>query len=266
MAYSEIAYETAGAVARILHNRPDVRNAENPSLLQEMDDALRQATLDEAIRVIVIGGKGDHFSAGHDVMEAQRLRPSLTVEQRWMHEERYYYEYALRIWDCPKPTIAAVQGACIAGGFMVANMCDLVVASDDAFFSDPVCYTMGAAAVEMLVHPWVMGNRQAKEMLFTGRRVPAQEALHWGMVNKVVPRAQFDEEVGRFAQHIAGAAPFALRLVKRSINRKMDMQGFRTSLQAHFDTHQLSHVSETFAERKLQGRRKTIDSNRDLKV
>ena len=264
--YAEIAYEANEGVARILHNRPASRNAENVSLLEEMDDALTRATADDTVRVIVIGGTGDHFSSGHDVIEAQKLRPNLTVEERWAHERRYYYDYALRIWDCPKPMIAAVQGACIAGGFMVANMCDLIVAADNAFFSDPVCYTMGAAAVELLVHPWVVGNRQAKEMLFTGRRISAEEAHQWGMVNRVVPLADFQAEVNTLARHIAAAPPFALAMAKRSINRKMDMQGFRASLEAHFDLHQLSHVSETFLERKRAGRRSTIDSNRNLKL
>ena len=266
MVYRDIVYEAKDGIARILHNRPATRNAENVTLLDEMDAALAAANADDGVRVIVIGGAGDHFSSGHDVIEAQKLRPNLTVEERWFHERKFYYDYALRIWDCPKPTIAAVQGACIAGGFMVANMCDLIVAADNAFFSDPVCYTMGAAAVELLVHPWVVGNRQAKELLFTGRRIGAAEAQQWGMVNKVVPLGDFDAEVETLARHIAAAPPFALAMVKRSINRKMDMQGFRASLEAHFDLHQLSHVSETFMARKREGRRNTIDSNRDLKV
>src|SRR5690606_5347006 len=181
MSYTDISYETLGAVARICHNRPKNRNAESQRLLQELDDAMRQAAADPDIRVVILGGQGDHFSAGHDLKEAQESRADFTVEQRFAYEERYYYEYAMRIWDHPKPTIAQVQGACIAGGFMVANMCDLVVASDDAFFADPVCHTLSASAVEMLVHPWVMGMRAAKEFLFTGRRMDAAEAHRIGM-------------------------------------------------------------------------------------
>ena len=266
MAFQEIVFEVAGPVATILHNRPHTRNAENKSLLEEMDQALQAAVADDNVRVIIIGGTGDHFSSGHDVIEAQRDRPNLTVEQRWVHEHRYYFDYAMRIWDCPKPTIARVQGACIAGAFMVANMCDMIVASEDAYFTDPVCHSMAAASVEMLVHPWVMGTRTAKEFLFTGRKVGAAEAQQWGMVNKVVPRAELDAQTLALAQHIAKAQPFALRLVKRSLNRALDMQGFRTALQAHFDTHQLSHVSESFMEAKREGRRKTIDMNRELKI
>ncbi len=251
--YQFIATETDGPIARLSHNRPEMRNAESQQLLDELDRALAAAVADPAIRVIVIAGKGDHFSAGHDLKEGAAKRANFTVEQRWAYEELYYLEYALRIWDCPKPTIAEVQGACIAGGFMVANMCDLVVASDDAFFADPVCQTLGAAAVEVLIHPWVMGARKAKELLFTGRRMPAAEALAIGMVNKVVPRAELTRTVMAMAADIAKAEPFALKLTKRSINRTLDAQGLRAALHAHFDTHQLSHVTEAFKKARDRG-------------
>jgi enoyl-CoA hydratase len=262
MAFSEIEYGVSGAVARILHARPDARNAESQLLLDEMDAALAAATADAEVRVIVIGGQGDHFSAGHDLKEAQAKRQGFTVEQRWDYEQLRYFDYALRIWDCPKPTIAQVQGACIAGGFMVANLCDLVVAADDAFFADPVCHTMGAAAVEVLVHPWVMGTRKAKEFLFTGARITAQEALAAGMVNRVVARAELEGEVQAMAERVAAAPPFALRLIKRSLNRTMDMQGFRNALSAHFDSHQLSHVSNEFAQKRGSGLASAIERGR----
>lgn len=264
MDYTEIVVETLGPVARILHNRPQARNAEGERLLDEMDHALAAANADPDVRVIVIGGTGDHFSAGHDVIEGVNKRLALGVEDRWAYEEQHFFDYALRIWDSPKPTIAQVQGACISGAFAVANMCDLIVCADDAYFADPVCHTMAAAAVEMLVHPWVMGTRQAKEFLFTGRRLPAQEALQWGMVNRVVPRASLEEETMALARHIAKAPPFALKLTKRSIHRALDMQGWRTSLQAHFDTHELSHFTDEFRERRANGRRGTITQNKGL--
>lgn len=266
MSASPIRVDHLGSVRRILHDRPQARNAENEALLDAMDEALAEANADPEVRVIVIGGTGDHFSAGHDVIEGMAKRRDLSVEQRWDYEEKHFFDYAMRLWDSPKPTIAQVQGACIAGAFVVANMCDLIVCADDAYFADPVCQTMAAAAVEMLVHPWVMGTRQAKEFLYTGRRVPAEEALHWGMVNRVVPRANLEDETLKLAQHIAKAPPFALRLTKRSIHRALDMQGWRTSLQAHFDTHELSHVTDAFRERRAGGRRDTISQNKRLRI
>ncbi|GGG44560.1 enoyl-CoA hydratase [Caldovatus sediminis] len=250
---TQIAVERRGAVLRLLHDRPEMRNAESQTLLDELDAALREAIADETVRVIVIGGRGDHFSAGHDLKEAAARRAGFGVEERWAYEELRYLDYALRIWDCPKPTIAEVKGACIAGGFMVANMCDLIVASDDAFFADPVCRTLAAAAVEVLVHPWVMGLRAAKEFLFTGRRLGAEEAHRIGMVNRVVPRAELEAATMALAQGIAEAPPFALRLTKRSLNRTLDIQGFRAAIAAHFDTHQLSHMTDEFRRTREAG-------------
>jgi enoyl-CoA hydratase len=242
--YVNVLYERLGAVARISHNRPAQRNAENTPLLDEMDAALREAIADPLVRVIVIAGVGDHFSAGHDLKEAMNDRSLYTVEQRWEYEATRYYGYSLRIWDCPKPTIAQVQGACVGGAFMVANMCDLVVASDEAYFSDPVCQTLAAAAVEVLVHPWVMGLRTAKEFLYTGERMPAAEAHRIGMVNRVTPRAELEAETLALAEKIARTPPFALQVLKRSLNRTADIQGFRNALSAHFDTHQVTHVTD----------------------
>ena len=262
MSYSQIEYSILGAVARIDHARPEMRNAESSVLLDEMDDALSAAIANDDVRAIVIGGKGPHFSAGHDLKEGQMKRANFTVEQRYEYEEKRYLGYCLRIWDCPKPTIASVRGAAIAGGFMVANMCDLIIASDDAFFADPVCRTLGAAAVEVLVHPWVMGLRAAKDFLFTGRRVYADEALRMGMVNRVVPSAELDAETMKYAEEIASAPPFAIKLTKRSLNRVADQQGFRNSLQAHFDTHELSHMSQEFQAVRDKGLASAIKAGR----
>ncbi len=253
MPYTQIEYLVQGAIARINHNRPEMRNAESSTLLDEMDAALAEAVKSEDVRVIVIGGNGPHFSAGHDLKEGQAKRQNFTAEQRYAYEELRYLDYCLRIWDCPKPTIAKVQGAAIAGGFMVANMCDLIVASDDAYFADPVCRTLAAAAVEVLVHPWVMGLRTAKDFLFTGRRMGMEEALRIGMVNRVVPLADLEATTVALAEEIASAPPFAIKLTKRSLNRAFDMQGFRNSLMAHFDTHQLAHLTEEFRAVKEAG-------------
>ena len=249
--YRDISYEVLGKVARICHNRPERRNAEGTVLLDELDDALKRAGRDPEIRVVIIGGKGDHFSAGHDVKEAMG-RPDI-VEVRYAYEEERYLGHCLRLWDFPKPTIAQVQGTCIAGSFMVANMCDLMVAADDAVFSDPVCATLAAAATEVLVHPWVLGLRTAKEFLFTGRKMYAEEALRIGMANRVVPRAELEAATLALANDIAKAPPFAMKMLKRSLNRTADMQGFRNSIQAHFDTHELCHTTQEYKEVRGRG-------------
>src|SRR5258708_11681918 len=261
MDYQEIEYEDRGPIARIWHNRPQQRNAESRRLLEELDHAVGRAAGDPQVRVVILAGRGDHFSAGHDIKEAQATRANFTVEERWAYEEVHYFDYCMHIWDLPKPSIAQVQGACIAGGFMVANMCDLIVASDDAFFADPVAQTLATAAVEVLIHPWVLGLRKAKEMLFTGERLSASEAHRIGMVNRVVPRPELEAATVALAERIAGSAPFGLKLLKRSLNRSLDMQGKRSALQAHFDTHQLSHVSEEFKAVRDTGHGLTIQQS-----
>ena len=260
--YTSILYETLGPVARISHHRPQARNAQNTPLLDELDAAMQRAVADEAVRVIIIAGTGDHFSAGHDLKEAINERGHYTVEQRWEYEATRYYGYAMNIWDAPKPTIAQVQGACIAGAFMVANMCDLMVASEDAYFADPVCQTLASASVEVLCHPWVMGLRKAKEFLFTGAKMSAEEAHRIGMVNRLVPRADLEAETLALAQQIARTPPFALALTKRALNRTADFQGFRNALSAHFDTHQVTHVTSETQRLRQAGAGVAIGSGR----
>ncbi|MGE8318673.1 MAG: enoyl-CoA hydratase [Comamonas sp.] len=261
MAYETLAIDNHGAVRRILLARPAQRNAQSQQMLDELATALDEAQRDTSVNVVVIGGQGEHFSAGHDLKQAQAERANFTVEERWAYEELRYFDYSLKIWDFPKPTIAQVQGACVAGGFMIANMCDLVVASESAYFSDPVGHTLGAAATEVLIHPWVMGARKAKELLFTGAKLSAQEAKEIGMVNRVVADADLADATLALAQQIAKAPPFGLKLIKRSINRSLDAQGLRTALAAHFDTHQLSHLSEGFLTARDRGLANAIQKN-----
>lgn len=245
MQFQDITCDTPSeGVLRILQDRPKQRNAQTPHLLEELDQALAAAKTDDDVKVVIIGGVGPHFSAGHDLKEAQENRRDFTVEQRWELEEKVYLDYCLRIRNFPKPTIAQVQGACIAGGFMVANMCDLMVVSDDAFFSDPVLHSLGAAAVEVLVHPYVLGSRKAKEMLFAAGRMSAEDAVVCGMANKMVARDQLEDETLELAKRVARAPAFSTMILKRSINRAEDMAGFSNAISAHFDTHQVSHVSQ----------------------
>ncbi|BDH59381.1 hypothetical protein MTP03_43200 [Tsukamurella sp. PLM1] len=137
--------------------------------------------------------------------------------------------------------IASVQGACIAGALMLAWSCDLIVASDDAFFSDPVV-RMGIPGVEYFAHPWVMGPRAAKEFLFTGDRFSAQQAKEWGMVNRVVPRAELEEETLALAERIADMPSFGLALTKKAVNQCEDLMGMRAGMDSVFGLHHFAHA------------------------
>src|SRR5258708_18979429 len=136
--------------------------------------------------------------------------------------------------------IAMVRGAGVAGGLMLAWACDLIVASDDAFFADPVV-RMGIPGVEYFAHPFAMAPRIAKEFLFLGERMSADRAFAVGMVNRVVPRDRLREETTRIATRIAQMPRFALALTKKAVNQAEDRMGLRDTTDAAFALHHLAH-------------------------
>ncbi|MBW8482652.1 enoyl-CoA hydratase [Actinomadura parmotrematis] len=235
-----VLYEAADRIATITLNRPEVANAQNAALLDELDAAWTRAADDADVSVIVLRAEGRHFSAGHDLKDRWPSPDAITLEWIYSAESRRYLEYTLRWRNVPKPSIAAVQGRCIAGGLMLCWPCDLIVAAEDALFSDPVA-TMGIGGVEYHGHTWELGARKAKEILFTGRPVTAEEAERAGMVNRVVPRDRLDAEARDLAEQIAKMPPFALRQAKRAVNQTLDVQGFHAAVQSVFDIHQTGH-------------------------
>jgi enoyl-CoA hydratase len=236
----EILYEADGRVGVITLNRPEVANAQNMALLDALDAAWSRAAADEEVKVIVLRANGKHFSAGHDLKDRWPAPNEITLEWIYSAETRRYLEYTLRWRNVPKPTIAAVQGKCIAGGLMLCWPCDLIVAAENAEFSDPVVH-MGIGGVEYHGHTWELGPRKAKEILFTGRPVTAQEAEQVGMVNKIVPLDQLDTATMELAQQIARMPSFGLRQAKRAVNQSLDVQGFYAAIQSVFDIHETGH-------------------------
>jgi enoyl-CoA hydratase len=243
-----ILYEVQGPLAVITLNRPEMRNAQNAQLLLDLDAAYRRAEGDDAVRVILLRANGKHFSAGHDMSpseyeryerEVRRGRAGIVPQMDWEREN--YLELTWRWRNIPKPTIAVVHGKCIAGGLMLVWPCDLVVASEDAEFSDPVV-RMGIGGVEYHAHTWEMGARKAKEMLFTGRYMGAAEAERVGMVNQVVPREELDSRSIELASRIAQMDPFGLRMAKASVNRTLDTMGQWNAMSAIFDLHHMAHA------------------------
>jgi enoyl-CoA hydratase len=203
------------------------------------------------VHVIVIAGAGPHFSSGHDlkayVGEAATdawHEKRKTPEGKFEHEREMYFDKALAIRDLATPTIAMVQGKCIAGGLMVALMCDLIVAADDAVFQNPVLRMTGAG-VEALVELRGMSPRQAKEFLWTGAELDAAGAHRIGLVNVVVPREELEARTMQTAETIAKLPPVTAQMVKRSINHAEDLAGFRHALEYHFMVHQFQHNTKT---------------------
>lgn len=236
----QILYAVEDGVATITLNRPEAANAQTMALLDDLDAAWTRAARDQGVRVVVLRANGRHFSAGHDLKDRWPGPGEITLEWIYDAETRRYLEYSLKWRNIPKPTIAAVQGKCIAAGLMLCWPCDLIVAAENAEFSDPVVH-MGIGGVEYHGHTWELGPRKAKEILFTGRPLTAREAEQVGMVNKVVPLAGLDAAAYELAARIARMPPFGLRQAKRAVNQTLDVQGFYAALQAVFDIHQTGH-------------------------
>jgi len=250
-----VLYEARDGIARITMNRPQFNNAQNSQMTYALDAAFRRATDDDAVKVIVLAGAGKHFSAGHDIgtpgrdIDKSFDRQSLWWdhtnkpggEQYFVREQEVYLGMCRRWHDLPKPTIAMVQGACIAGGLMLAWVCDLIVASDDAFFQDPVV-RMGIPGVEYFAHVHELNPRIAKEFLFLGERMPAERAYMMGMVNRVVPRADLEARTMEMAAKVSSQPRMGLALTKTVINRVEEMQGLRTTMDLAFGYHHFAHT------------------------
>jgi len=251
-----VLYQHDGAVAIISLNRPRFGNAQNGQLLYALDDAFRRAAYEEAVKAIVLRAEGKHFSSGHDIgtpgsdfHSSAPERRSLWydhvgttgAETNYVREQDSYLALCRRWRALPKPVIAAVQGACIAGGLMLAWIADMIVAADDAFFSDPVL-KMGVPGVEYFAHTFEMHPRIAREFLFLGERMSASRAYEIGMVNRLVPRDMLDNTALAMASKAAEAPRFALALAKQVFNQLEDLQGKQTSIDAVFHAHHLAHA------------------------
>ncbi len=234
-----ISIEREGAISHIILNRPEKRNALTGDMLLAIEVALRDAERDADVRVVVLRAAGPDFCAGFDL---SRLRSEELPEERMLREEEELFRKALALRNFPKPTIAAVQGGCIAGGLLFSQMCDLIVASDDAYFYNPLL-RMGGVGLEMLMEPWDLGIRQAKRYLLTGDRIPADVAMKFGMITDVTSRQTLAAATMALATKIAAMPPVTIRLLKRSINHTQDLMGMRASLEYHFAMHEFGHTT-----------------------
>ncbi|MEZ5279648.1 MAG: enoyl-CoA hydratase [Acidimicrobiales bacterium] len=250
--WTRVRYDQpADGVARITLARPEAANAQDYLMLTELNQAFDRAAHDEAVRVIVLAADGKHFSSGHDLRDNPDMDALPTIgtqchfgadgaEGYMAREAEMYVGLCWRWRNIPKPTIASVQGKVIAGGLMLVWPMDLIVCSDDATFSDPVV-AFGVNGHEYFVHPYEAGARLAKDMLFTGRAIGAQEALQHGMVNRVVPRDQLEIATLELAAHIAKRPMFGLTLAKQSVNNSQEAMGMYTAIQSAFGLHHVGH-------------------------
>ncbi len=240
-------------IAVISLNRDSKRNAQNNQMTYELNACYDAAARDSNVKVIVLRAEGKHFSAGHDLRDKSNHLDFPQVfpqsgftgegqEGMMAHEEEVYFNMCWRWRNIPKPVIAAAQGMTIAGGLMLLWVADIIIAADNATFSDPVV-AFGVNGVEYFAHPWEFGARKAKELLFTGDTFTAQEAMDAGMINRVVPAADLDSATMAMAEKIATKPGFALKLAKESVNQTLEAQGQYNAFRAAFSLQHLGHAN-----------------------
>jgi enoyl-CoA hydratase len=259
--YKYLTYELLdeGRIARIMLDRPRTRNAQNRGLLVELDEAFAKAEEDDEVRVVILGGTGPLFSSGHDLgsSEDQEERqpgplqhPTMRThggsregtEQRMLQEWHFFFENTRRWRNLRKITIAQVHGTVFAAGLMLTWACDLIVAAEDTTFADVVGTRLGMCGVEYFGHPWEFGPRRAKELLLTGDSMSAEEAHQIGMVSKIFPQDELNDQTLELARRIAKLPTMAALLIKESVNQSVDNMGFYNALNACFSLHQLNHA------------------------
>src|SRR5438309_2151841 len=252
--FERIRYDVPVAgVARVTLARADKRNAQDRRMLYEIDDAYTAAMRDDEVKVVVLAAEGPDFSSGHDLRDTEDVAGFDTVTgaggfaEPGQHghmavEEEIYLGLCWRWRNLPKPLIAQVHGRVIAGGLMLVWPCDLIIASDDALFSDPVV-AFGVNGTEFFVHTWELGARKAKEMLFRGRFLTADECHRLGMINHVVPRDELETFTLGIASEIAQRPAIGLKLAKLSVNASLDAQGQWNAVQSAFALHHVGHAN-----------------------
>ncbi len=230
--YHAIRLERSGAVATLTLDRPRRLNAINKQMLLELQHALDTVEGDPELRALVVNGAGGNFSSGFDLSEQMEARP--TGVEIWREILERDFGTITRFWHFSKPTIAAVSGYCLAGGCELALCCDITLASEDAIFGEPEL-KFGAGIVVMIL-PWLVGPKHAKEIILRGMdRIPAQEALRIGLINRVVSVGELDSAALALARDIAVIDPHLVQQTKRAINRTFQIMGLVDALEAALD-------------------------------
>jgi enoyl-CoA hydratase/carnithine racemase len=211
MSYEHLELHIGPTFARLTLNRPDRRNALSLSLMREMLAALDEVEAGAA-PVLVIEGNGPAFSAGHDLAEIVGTRRAEFYEELF----GTCVELMTRLHTIPQPAIAKVHGVATAAGCQLVAACDLAIASDDARFATPGVNIGLFCSTPMVPVERTIGRKRALEMLFTGEMIDARTAADWGLVNRVVPFADLEDEVFALAKRIAQSSPAVLALGKRA--------------------------------------------------
>ena len=259
--YKYVQYEPVddGRIVRIMLNRPEARNAQNRGMLVDLNDAMLRAEADDEVRVVILGGLGPMFSAGHDMgskASIEEMTPGPTLhptraingatrkgtEALMLQEWHYFFDNTRRWRNLRKITIGQAHGDVYAAGLMLLWACDLIVCDENTRFADVVGARLGMCGVEYFAHPWELGPRKAKELLLTGDALDADEAHRLGMISKVFAPDELEDRTLDFARRIAGLPTMTSLLIKESVNQSVDCMGFYNALNACFTLHELNHA------------------------
>ncbi len=235
-----IIFEKKGKIALLTLNRPSKLNTINDRMLDEMYACLTELDKDNDVRVIIIKGAGRAFCAGHDL--SPREEPFTTVLD-WREHARHDSRILFAIWNCKKPVISQIHGYCMGGGCDLAAVCDFTIAAESTIIGKPEVQFNSAAPFG--ITRYVMGMKQVKSFLLTGKRLTAAEAERFGLVTTVVPDDRLDEEVMALAKKLVKIPVPAMRLNKEAINRCYEMAGFINSIHYGENIFSMVLMSET---------------------
>jgi len=233
MADDLVRYDVDGRVGIVTLNRPEKLNAISLELKRALVARFTEADRDARTSVVVLRANGRSFSAGYDIGPNPARAARKGNALAWHDSLSDDVALEMTPWDMGKPVIASVQGHCLGGGCELALMCDLAIAADDARFGEPEIRFSNVGPA--LVLPFVIGQKRARELLYFGDPVDAPTALAWGMVNRVVPRAELEAATLAWARRLALISPEALTATKRALGRGADAAGFRNAIRAGLD-------------------------------
>jgi enoyl-CoA hydratase/carnithine racemase len=228
-----VTYTADGRVGIVTLNRPDKLNAISPELKKTLVERFHEADRDPTTSVVVLRAEGRSFSAGYDISPNPARAARKGNALAWHASLTDDATLELTPWTMKKPVVASVQGHCLGGGCELAMVCDLTIAADDALFGEPEIRFSNVGPV--MVMPWIIGLKRARELLYLGDPIDARTALAYGMVNRVVPRAELMTATLRVARRMALMSPEALAATKLAVNRGAECAGFLNAMHAGVD-------------------------------
>jgi enoyl-CoA hydratase/carnithine racemase len=242
---SMVRYEADEKVSIVTLDRADKLNAINSAMKDQIIAAFARADKDPATSVVVLRANGRSFSAGFDIGHSpDRGKDTGAADPNtWDATLHRSLDFGMAPWSTTKPVIASVQGHVLGGGCELAMMCDLTIAADDAKFGEPEVRFSHLGP--LMVMPWFIGLKRARELIFFGDMIDAKTALQFGMVNRVVPVADLRAETIRYAKRLSLISPEALRWGKRVINRGAEIAGFRAAIESGVDSFVSLYATQT---------------------